>query len=74
MASINEVSQRQYEIYSKEEFLKNNLELIRDFTCKFVLYLDNVGVNPKLNLNEALQVFEKYYDEHTDISGNDRNL
>lgn len=74
MASINEISQRQYEIYSKEEFLKNNLELIRDFTCKFVLYLDNVGVNPKLNLNEALQVFEKYYDENTDISGNDRNL
>lgn len=74
MASISEIIKRQYEIYNKEEFLNNNVDLIKDFACRFVLFLDDEQYDENLNLNEVINLFEEHYSDTTNISGNGINL
>lgn len=73
MATIKQIIERRFQNYKlgeeRNEIL-TTVEIVKDFACRFVLYLDTVGVDDKLNLNEALELFENYYDEATNISGN----
>lgn len=70
MATIKEVIKRRFE----ENDLETAINIVEDFTCRFVLYLDNIGAEDNLNLNEALDVFKEYYNETTNISGNIRKI
>ena len=56
--------------WTKEETLENILELVEDYSKRFITFVDsdeNVDIE---DLDELYAKFEKYYDESTDISGN----
>jgi len=78
MATMREILRRRFENYKLDPSTDKEIiiasEIVKDFACKFVLYLDSIGVDEKFNLNQALEIFEKHYEKSTDISGNERNL
>jgi hypothetical protein len=56
--------------WTKEETLKNILELIDDYSKMFVIFADNDENKYTTDLDYLHKKFVDYYNKNTDINGN----
>lgn len=58
--------------WTKEETLENILELIGDYSKKFIIFADDEPNQNITDLDKLYDMFTKYYNKHTDINGNSK--
>jgi len=58
--------------WTKEETLQNILELIKDYSKKFIIFADDESNKNITDLDKLHDMFAKHYDKHTNINGNSR--
>ena len=57
---------------TKEESLENILELVEDFTKRFIIFADSDANVNITDLDKLYNKFLEYYDKSTDINGNSK--
>jgi spore germination protein YaaH len=57
------------EEWTKEETLENILELIEDYSKKFIIFADDNENRYEINLDKLYTKFSKHYTKTTNING-----